>query len=156
MSTAKSFEDLFAWQKARELVNCIYAFTRTPSFAKDRGLADQITRAAVSVLSNIAEGFERGSREETVYFLYIAKASCGEVRAQLYVAFDQKYISQQECEKGMELCRFTSSLISKFIDSLKVSPHKGIKFKKPIDREREEFEKQLLTLLPADHPLRNM
>jgi|SRR3972149_9445871 len=156
MSTAKSFEDLFVWQKARELVNCIYSFTRTPAFTKDRGLTDQITRAAVSVLSNIAEGFERGSKEETVYFLYIAKASCGEVRAQLYVAFDQKYITKSECERGMDLCRFTSSLISNFIESLKASPHKGIKFKRPIDKEREEFEKQLLSYLPADHPLRNM
>ncbi|MBI5913324.1 four helix bundle protein [Candidatus Azambacteria bacterium] len=155
MSTAKSFEDLFVWQKSRELVNCIYSFTRKPLFANDRGLADQITRAAASVLSNIAEGFERGSREETVYFLYIAKASCGEVRAQLYVALDQKYITKTEFEKAADLCRFTSSLISKFIESLKVSPHKGIKFKKPIDKEREEFEKQLLSYLPTDHPLRN-
>lgn len=156
MSTAKSFEDLFAWQKARELVNCIYVLARKPAFAKDHGLTDQITRAAVSVLSNIAEGFERGSREETVYFLYIAKASCGEVRAQLYVALDQKYITKDECAKAMDLCRFTSALIFKFIESLKVSPHKGIKFKKPIDKEKEEFEKQLLSYLPADHPLRNM
>lgn len=154
MSTAKSFEDLFAWQKARELVNCIYALARNSAFAKDRGLVDQITRAAVSVLSNIAEGFERGSREETVYFLYIAKASCGEVRAQLYVALDQKYITKQECEKGMELSRFTSSLISKFIESLKVSPHKGLKYKNPAETEWEEFQKELLNQLPEDHPLR--
>ena len=68
MSTAKSFEDLFVWQKSRELVNCIYSFTRKPVFTRDRGLADQITRAAVSVLSNIAEGFERGEQGRNSIF----------------------------------------------------------------------------------------
>lgn len=155
MSVAKSFEDLFVWQKSRELVNCIYSFTRKPVFTRDRGLADQIARAAVSVLSNIAEGFERGSKEETVYFLYIAKASCGEVRAQLYVALDQGYIVKAEFEKGTELCKFTSALISKFIESLKVSKYKGLKFKEPIDKEREEFEAQLRDLLPANYPFPN-
>ncbi len=142
MSTIQSFENLFAWQKSRELVNLIYSYTRKSEFSKDYGLMDQIRRAAVSVMSNIAEGFERGSREEVVYFLYIAKASCGEVRAQLYVAFDQKYISKVELDRGLELAKYTSALIFKFIDSLKVSKYKGLKFKRG-ETEYEKNEREL-------------
>jgi four helix bundle protein len=82
------FEDLIAWQKARALTQGIYQLTRQGSFAKDFGLSGQIQRAAVSIMSNIAEGFERGGRGEFHQFLSVAKASCAEVRSQLYVAFD--------------------------------------------------------------------
>lgn len=78
---ASSFEDLKVWQKARELANLIYSVTRQETCSRDFGLVDQIRRAAVSVISNIAEGFERGSYTEFIQFLYIAKGSCGEVRA---------------------------------------------------------------------------
>jgi four helix bundle protein len=88
------FEDLIAWQKARELTASIYEVTRTGSFAADYGLARQIQRAAVSVMSNVAEGFERGRRAEFAQFLSIAKSSCGEVRSQLYVALDAGYLDQ--------------------------------------------------------------
>jgi four helix bundle protein len=88
------FEDLIAWQKARELTASIYEVTRTGPFAADYGLARQIQRAAVSVMSNVAEGFERGRRAEFAQFLSIAKSSCGEVRSQLYVALDVGYLDQ--------------------------------------------------------------
>jgi four helix bundle protein len=88
------FEDLIAWQKARELTASIYEVTQTGSFAADYGLAKQIQRAAVSVMSNVAEGFERGRRAEFAQFLSIAKSSCGEVRSQLYVALDAGYLDQ--------------------------------------------------------------
>ena len=89
------FEDLIAWQKARQLIVEIYRITAHGEFAKDFGLRDQIRRAAVSVMSNIAEGFDRGSRGEFHQFLVVAKASCAEVRSQLYVAKDVGYIDQE-------------------------------------------------------------
>ncbi len=89
------FEDLIAWQKARQLTADIYQVTSKGGFSKDFGLRDQIRRASVSVMSNIAEGFDRGSRGEFHQFLVIAKASCAEVRSQLYIAQDVGYINQE-------------------------------------------------------------
>jgi four helix bundle protein len=80
------FEDLIAWQKACQLTAEIYRVGAQGDFSRDFGLRDQIRRAAVSVMSNIAEGYDRGSREEFLQFLVVAKASCAEVRSQLYVA----------------------------------------------------------------------
>lgn len=88
------FEDFVAWQKARALTAEIYRFSDEGRFAKDYGLKDQIRRAAVSVMSNIAEGFERGRSTEFRQFLSIAKASCAELRSQLYVALDAGYLTQ--------------------------------------------------------------
>lgn len=90
----EGLEDLVAWQKARTLTCDIYHITRQGAFAKDFGLGSQIQRAAVSVMSNIAEGFERGSRGEFHQFLCIAKSSCAELRSQLYIALDIGYIDQ--------------------------------------------------------------
>jgi four helix bundle protein len=88
------FEDLIAWQKARILTQEIYHTTRQGTFAKDFGLTGQIQRAAVSVMSNVAEGFERGRLNEFHQFLSMAKSSCAEVRSQLYVALDTGYLEQ--------------------------------------------------------------
>jgi four helix bundle protein len=88
------FEDLIAWQKARELAREIYTASNAGKFGQDFGLRDQIRRAGVSIMSNIAEGFERGSSAEFHHFLTIAKASCAEVRSQLYVALDVGYIER--------------------------------------------------------------
>lgn len=90
------FEDLIAWQKARVLTRAIYEATQKNTFARDFGLAGQIQRAAVSVMSNVAEGFERGSNRDFHRFLCMAKASCAEVRSQLYVAHDIGYIQPDE------------------------------------------------------------
>jgi len=98
MKRIDKFEDLVAWQKARELARQIYSLTRTGSFSKDFGLKDQIQRSAVSIMSNLAEGFERGGRAEFHQFLVIAKASCAELKSQLYVALDAGYMKQQEFE----------------------------------------------------------
>ena len=89
------FEDLIAWQKARQLAAEIYRISAQGDFSRDFGLRDQIRRAAVSAMSNIAEGFDRGSRSEFHQYLVIAKASCAEVRSQLYVAQDVGYIGQE-------------------------------------------------------------
>ena len=90
------FEELIAWQKARTLSREIYEVTRRGAFARDFGLSGQIQGAAVSIMSNIAEGFERGGRGEFHQFLSTAKASCAELRSQLYVALDVGYLDQQK------------------------------------------------------------
>lgn len=130
---AKTFEELYCWQTGRELVNIIYSLTKSPLF-KDFSLKDQICRAAVSVISNISEGFERGSKEEFLYFLYIAKGSCGEVRAQLYIALDQKFITQADFNKASEKSKQTSALLHKFIDGFKSEGYSGLRYKKTPDQ----------------------
>lgn len=96
------FEDLIAWQKARELTKEVYQASRLGAFAKDFGLSGQIQRASVSIMSNVAEGFERGGRGEFHQFLSVAKASCAEVRSLLYVALDVEYIKKKEFRKIMD------------------------------------------------------
>src|SRR2546421_12609048 len=96
MATVNRFEDLIAWQKARVWTREIYLVTRHGAFSRDFGLAGQIQRAAVSVMSNLAEGFERGKRGEFHQFVSMAKASCSEVRSQLYVALDVRYLNQSK------------------------------------------------------------
>ena len=114
------FEDLIAWQKARLLTTEIYRISMHGEFAKDFGLRDQIRRAAVSVMSNIAEGFERGSRGEFHQFLVIAKASCAEVRSQLYVAQDVGYINQ----KTFDAINSSTSELSRIIGGLRAAVQK--------------------------------
>src|SRR5713226_2375154 len=97
----EKFEDFIAWQKARKLTRQIYKATNLPAFSRDFGLKDQIRRAAVSIMSNIAEGFERGRPSEFHQFLSIAKGSCAELRSQLYVALDAGYMSVQTFEALM-------------------------------------------------------
>ncbi|HEX8163189.1 MAG TPA: four helix bundle protein [Pyrinomonadaceae bacterium] len=96
MSKIEKFEDFIAWQKARALTSEIYKMTERGDFARDYGLKGQIRRASVSVMSNIAEGFERGRASEFHQFLVIAKASCAEVRSQLYVALDVGYLTREQ------------------------------------------------------------
>jgi len=88
------FEDLIAWQKARVLTREIYQLTSEPAFSRDFGLKDQIRRAAISIMSNIAEGFERNRPNEFHQFLSVAKASCAELRSQLYIALDACYLDE--------------------------------------------------------------
>ena len=140
----ESFEDLVAWQKARELIKKIYSITKNEKFSKDWALVNQIRRAAVSVMSNISEGFERGSNTEFLQFLYIAKASCGEVRCQLVVAFDQGYINGNEFREMRDLARKVSGIIGNFINYLRTSKMKGSKFKpKPRKSWAEEWKEIL-------------
>jgi len=99
MKRVERFEDLIAWQKARALVRMIYRVSTRRPFARDFALCDQIRRAAISIPSNIAEGFERSRHAEFHQFLSIAKASCGELRTQLYIAYDIDYISEAALKK---------------------------------------------------------
>jgi four helix bundle protein len=114
---ANRFEDLLVWQKARELARLIYDLTRGRAFAADFGLRGQIREAAVSVMSNIAEGYERGSDAEFGHFLSIAKGSCGEIRSQLYVASDQAYIDAADfthaADRAAEVSRMLQGLSKK-------------------------------------------
>jgi four helix bundle protein len=96
MATIRQFEDILSWQKARDLTREIYTATRKDEFSKDFALKDQIRRAAISITSNIAEGFERDGSREFVQFLSHAKGSCGEVRSQLYLALDAGYLKEDE------------------------------------------------------------
>ena len=107
----KRFEDLIAWQKARDLTKQIYLLTRNGAFSRDFGLRGQIERASVSVMSNLAEAFEREGRTEFHQFIVIAKASCAEVRSQLYVALDVGYITQEQFENVMNLANEVSRVI---------------------------------------------
>ncbi len=95
MAKFNSFEEIIAWQKARELNSDLYLITRQGNFATDYGLRDQIRRASISITSNIAEGFERETTKEFIRFLYIAKASSGEFRSQLYLASDLKIYNKR-------------------------------------------------------------
>jgi len=117
MNKIERFEDLIAWQKARVLTRAIYEVTRQGAFAKDFGLAGQIQRAAVSIMSNVAEGFERGGRGEFHQFLSTAKASCAELRSQLYVALDVGYLDQRKFD---ELLRQAEE-VARIIDGLRAS-----------------------------------
>jgi four helix bundle protein len=129
MAAIEHYEDIQAWQKARKLTNLVYALTKQKTFARDFGLRDQIRRAAVSVMSNIAEGFERGGRAEFIQFLSIAKSSAGEVQSQLYVALDQQYVTREQFDEGYKLCDETMRLIGGFIAYLQKSSFKGAKYK---------------------------
>jgi four helix bundle protein len=125
--TVQKFEELNVYQHARELANGIYAVTRQAAFARDASLVDQIRRAAVSVVSNIAEGYERGTTTEFVQYLYYAKGSCGEVRAQLGLAADQKYLTDSDCEGLTGQCRLVSGMLHNFIEYLQGSRMPGQK-----------------------------
>ena len=139
MATIQRFEDLICWQKARELTKGIYKTFRNCS---DYGFRDQIQRAAVSVVSNIAEGFERGTKQEFINYLYIAKGSAGEVRAQLYVALDIGYINIETFKNLSGLAVECSKLVQSFSEKIKIGARAGAQFKvveKP-DESHEIFK----------------
>ena len=131
MSTFKQFEDIVIWQKGRELVKLVYGLTRKGDFSRDFGLRDQIQRAAVSVPSNIAEGFERDGNKEFVKHLYIAKGSAGEVQSQLYNARDLSYITEDEFHAIYEFARSISSGIVGLIRALSGVPRSGRRYDSP-------------------------
>jgi four helix bundle protein len=129
MSSIKRFEDLEAWRIARELTQSVYALTRTAPFSKDYGLCDQICRSSVSIMSNVAEGFERDGDKEFANFLSIAKGSAGETRSLLYVALDQQYISEADFLTVSTRAIENSRVISGLSNYLRQSELKGRKFR---------------------------
>lgn len=119
--TVKRFEDLEVWQAARDVVNAVYHVSSDGAFSKDYALRDQIRRAAVSISSNIAEGFSRHSNKEFVQFLFIAKGSIAEVQSQLHTALDQGYVEQQRFEEIYQAVDVVAKQLSRFITYLKGS-----------------------------------
>ena len=152
MATVKQFEDLMAWKKSRTLVKEIYGALKD---CRDRGFKDQIQRASVSVMSNISEGFESGTKREFLNYLYIAKASAGEVRAQLYIAHDIGYLNIEKFKYLKELATECSRLIASFIVKLKRSEVDGMQKKAEKTKreiEMEEFDKRNLAQLALTKP----
>lgn len=128
MASIKKFEDLKAWQEARILCKKVHALTLNQEFSRDYSLKDQIKRSSGSVMDNIAEGFDRDGNKELIHFCSIAKASCSEVKSQLYRAIDYKYISEKEFKVAVEQASKTSALIGGFMRYVKSSDYKGAKF----------------------------
>jgi four helix bundle protein len=118
MPLIKTFEDMLSWKKARELNKIIYLGTLNPSFSKDFALKDQIRRSSISIMSNIAEGFERGTKNEFKYFLRVAKGSAGELRSQLYIASDLNYLDYKSFTDCSTQITEITKLISAFIQRI--------------------------------------
>jgi four helix bundle protein len=129
MSTFQSFTEIEAWQKARELTFEIYEVTKRAPFSRDFELRGQIRDASVSVMSNIAEGFDRNGTGEFIQFLSVANGSAAEVASQLYVALDQKYITKEEFERLCSLATETGRKIGALMRYLRKSGIRGAKFR---------------------------
>ena len=119
MGVIKQFEDLEVWQLSMSLCTEIYALTNTELFSRDFGLKDQIRRSAVSIPSNISEGFERDSKNQFLYFLAISKGSCGELRTQLTIAYNLNYIEKNKFDELTTKCIQTSKQLAGFSNYLK-------------------------------------
>ncbi len=122
MAGIARFEDIEAWKTARQLTNAVYAHTNQQGFSRDFGLRDQIRRASVSVMSNIAEGFESRTDVQFINFFGMARASAGEVRAQLYIALDQSYITEEQFKETFTMAQTCSRQIANFIKYLEANP----------------------------------
>jgi four helix bundle protein len=122
MAGITRFEEIEAWKTARQLTTLIYRLSEQGMFAKDYGLKDQIRRASVSIMSNLAEGFESRTDVQFINYLGHAKASAGEVRSQLYVAFDLRYISQEQFDEAYELADKSARQVNRFAAYLESNP----------------------------------
>lgn len=129
MPTFTRFEDMEAWRQARVLCGEIYRVSGKGFFAKDFGLRDQIRRASVSIMSNIAEGFERSGTGEFIQFLAIAKGSAGELRSQLHIALDQGYLNREEFARLSSSASDTAKIIAGLMSYLRKAGVKGTKYK---------------------------
>ncbi len=154
MTRAESFEDLVVWQKARELTKRVYELTKDKRFSEDSSLVDQLRRATVSILSNISEGFERGSNTEFIQFLYMAKGSCGEVRSQMYIAHDQGYVSKEDFGAIRNSARQVSGMLGNLIEYLKGSELKGTKFKTPPRKSWTEETREIVNRIMKEQGIR--
>mgnify|MGYP003440221806 FL=1 len=131
MATVERFEDLVIWQLAREVCNDIYNLIESTSLGKNYALKEQMDRCSGSVMDNIAEGFEWNGNKEFIQFLSVAKASCGELRSQLYRTLDRKHIDSQTFDVQIEKVTILSKKISAFMTYLINSDQKGSKFNRP-------------------------
>ena len=124
MSTIKRFEEIKAWQNARILTRVVYSLSSDKGFSKDFSLKDQIRRSAISIMSNIAEGYESHTQPMFIKYLGLAKASAGELRSHAYVAYDLEYISVEELQKIIEISERISRQIYRFIQYLKTQSNR--------------------------------
>lgn len=129
MAQIKRFEDLLIWQKARLICQKVYILTKKNGFSNDFELIKQCRRSSDSIMDNIAEGYERDGNKEFIQFLSIAKGSCGELWSQVYRAFDNQYISQEEFDMMISDTLEESRMIQGFINTLKSTEFKGNKYK---------------------------
>jgi len=129
MATFHCFEEIDCWQKARILTSEVYSMSGQQMFAKDFGLRDQIRRTSVSIMSNIAEGFERSGTREFRQFLAISKGSVGELKSQFYLALDQKYVSREAFDHLFKQASETGRMIGGLIIYLSKTNKKGSKYK---------------------------
>ena len=134
MATIKSFEDIESWKKAREVCKILGRYIDEGKFKKSFRLVNQIEGSSGSIMDNIAEGFERGTRAEFITFLGYSKGSCGELRSQLYRAFDRNYISEKEFEDLKIFVLQISGLIQNFISYLQKSEVAGVRKKVAIKK----------------------
>ena len=128
MAAIKRFEDMESWKLSRKLVFRFYQLCNKEPFSKDFALLDQMRRSSISIMSNLAEGFERNGNREFIQFCHIAKASAGEFRSQLYIAIDTGYLSQEQFNELFSMVIEISKLISGMIKYLSESDYKGSKF----------------------------
>lgn len=129
----KRFEDLECWQESRVLTGVIYEYVKRVGFAKDLRLSDQITGASISIMNNIAEGFDAKSNKEFIRFLTYSRRSCSEVQNCLYIALDQKYLEESEFKDAYFRCEKSRKIIDGLIRYLKTSQ---AKVDKPANRQR--------------------
>jgi len=130
MTTVKRFEEMEVWKKSRLIVKMIYLMTNKPGLSRDWQLANHLRKTAISIISNISEGFERDGNKEFINFLSIAKGSCGELRCQLYIALDQNYIDENQFVEISNLATEISKSLKGLMNYLQDSDFKGIKNKK--------------------------
>ena len=123
MTTAKRFQDLDAWQRAKELTNLIYRLSSSGSFTRDFGVRDQMRRAAVSIMTNIADDFESQTQALFIQYLGRAKGSSGELRVQLYIALEQEHIRTNEFQSTFSLAKLCSKQLASFIRYLESQPN---------------------------------
>lgn len=152
MTTIQRFEDMLAWKKSRELTREIYKAFRD---CRDFGFKDQIQRAAVSIMSNIAEGFESGTRLEFLNYLFIAKGSAGEVRAQLYAALDIGYLNIETFKYLNSLAVECSRLLQSFVTKVKISQFQGLQYKHEKRKGMSDINKMILDNSPGLKELYN-
>ncbi len=147
-SPIQQFEDLKVWQVGRELVKGVYRATRTQALREDRGLIDQMTRAAVSITSNIAEGHERGSRVQYIEFCFYSKGSAGELRSQVINAHDVGLLDETAFEwlhsRCLEVSRMLAGYIKHLIETAQTLP--GMRFTRDADRNRMSWEEFLVEI----------
>lgn len=129
------FEEIEAWQIAREMCKLVKKLTEKEKFNQDWELKKQIKASSGSAMDCIAEGFERGNKNEFVYFLGVAKGSTGEVRSQAYRALDWEYITEEERRNLDKLAWRTGAAVQKLIEYLNVTPKGGQRFAKPVKKE---------------------